>query len=415
MKSLKFFKYISLIIIVIIVIIHTADAVNDLTVVGKIKFADGLFRLPIGLIDCLSKDIKINFISTEGAAPDFKDVPGSVVRVVKSFDKTAGNVSILFDAPWHTAAEPYKYMPQSKIKLAYTMLEASEIPPQWVQIFNAHFDAIVVPDEFLVSIYKYAGVKKPIFVVPCGLYLDDFLKVPTKNIIGKPFKFGISAGFGPGKNQLLLLEAFAQEFGNDSSVELHMHGRVGSILELENRIKELKLTNVKVIHKSFSHADYVSFMSSLDCYILLSKGEGFSITPREALAMGIPCILSDHTAHTTLCKTGLVKCVKAEIKVPIYYSTLDCHCGYQLSCTKEDAQQAMREIYTNYGMHAQMANKARKWAETYRHSSVKKKYMNLIKPTVVKYGAQNIITDDYLMTNSQELFAKYVRLQTKKG
>ena len=403
-----------LLLIILLIEISALGVAQDLTVVGRIKFADGLFRLPIGVIDSLSKDLKINFIATDSGASDFKDVPPSVVSVVKKRDKTAGNVSILFDAPWHTAAEPHKYMPQSKIKLAYTMLEANEIPSQWVAIFNSHFDAIVVPDEFLVNVYKGAGVRKPIFVLPCGLYLDDFLKLPKKTAIGKPFKFGISAGFGPGKNQMLLLESFAQEFGNDHTVELHMHGRVGSIAELEHRIKELNLTNVKLTLKSFSHADYVSFMSSLDCYILLSKGEGFSITPREALAVGIPCILADHTAHKTICKTGLVKCVKAEVKVPIYYSTLDCHCGYQLSCSQEDAQKAMREVYTNYRTYADIAAKARKWAEGYRHVNLKKKYMNLFKPTVVKMGAGNIITDDYLMTNSQELFAKYVSLQAKK-
>ena len=58
---------------------------------------------------------------------------------------------------------------------------------------------------------------------------------------------------------------------------------------------------------------YIEFISTFDCYVNLSKGEGFSIPPRESLALGIPCIISDNTAHKTICDSGLVLPVTSKI------------------------------------------------------------------------------------------------------
>ena len=78
------------------------------------------------------------------------------------------------------------------------------------------------------------------------------------------------------------------------------------VIYLKKQIKQFKLTNVELTEGMLSREENIDFFRDIDCYVLVSKAEGFSITPREALAAGIPCILSNNTAHKTICETGLV-------------------------------------------------------------------------------------------------------------
>lgn len=413
-----------IIIIIILIfsqlsVINNVNARSDVTFVGPMKFADGLFRISIGLIDTLKNDLKINFIST--GVMDLSDVPVSVQKLVlanntnkKLRSKNCSPVAIMLDSPWHIWDSPYKYMPDSKIKIAYSMLEGDAIPSKWVDIFNNYFDAIVVPDKYLSRVYKNCGVNIPVFVVPIGLYLEDFLLQPIKQQKNNIFTFGCSAFFSPGKNQKLIIEAFAQEFKNNPMVKLKLHGRFGDTDELNNLIKQLDINNVEIIQQSFSHQDYIKFFSQLDCYVLLSQGEGFSITPREALALGIPCILSNNTAHKTICNTGLVRSVKSDIPVPAYYNPLGGYYGSKFNCDIANASDALKEVYNNYNYYLSKSLQARQWVKQYLYKNLKPKYLSLIKPKKVILGPKNKIENNYLITNSRTLYKKYLSLKNKK-
>ena len=113
----------------------------------------------------------------------------------------------------------------------------------------------------------------------------------------------MSAGFAERKNYHVLLEAFAGEFKNNPHVRLKIHGswQDGDMGDrVKRKIKRLGLTNVEIFEQVFTREQYIEFMYSLDCYVYLSMGEGYSLTPREAIALGIPCILSNHTVHKVL-------------------------------------------------------------------------------------------------------------------
>jgi glycosyltransferase involved in cell wall biosynthesis len=384
----------------------------DLTVVGPMKFADGIFRLSIGWVEHLSRELKINFIST--GFLDLDNVSPSVVDVVNGRDKTPGNVAVLLDSPWHRWGRPVNFMPESTIKIAYSMLESTKIPDEWVTIFNTVFDAIVVPDEFFVQVYSDCGVKTPIFVLPIGLYLDDFLNRSPKTSASKPFKFGVSGSFFPAKNHSVVLEAFAQEFGTNRNVQLLLHGRGGDSAQLEKRIKELKLKNVNLIKKSFTHQEYINFFDSLDAYVLLSKGEGFSITPREALALGIPCIISNNTAHRTLCNTGFVRAVESNLPEPAYYEPLGGVFGNRYNCTIEDARKALRDVYNNYFIYKQKALQGRIWVMQYNYKNIIASYKTLIKPEQIILSDKNHIAPGLLTVNCKNLYEKYCFILKQK-
>lgn len=388
--------------------INNINAKFDATVVGPVKFADGLARVAISFIDSVKPKLNINFIPT--GPVDFQDLPGSIYSIINNPDKTPGKVALFFDLPWNVWTTNAEYVPDSPIKIAYSMFEATQVPKEWVNIFNNKFDALVVPDEYLVNIYKKSGVNIPVFIIPIGLYLKDFLSKPVKQRKNKLFTFGVSAGFWPRKNYELLVDAFTEAFGNNKNVRLIIHGRMaaaGCYEQLLIKIKSQNIKNIILIKSSFTQKQYIRFLRSLDCYVLLSKGEGFSITPREALALGIPCILSNNTAHKTICDTGFIESVSAGISEPLFDPGLGGFCGNVYNCKKEDACNSLKKVYYNYDKYRLLAHKSRKWVEQYLFNNLADYYITLIKPEKIVLGENNIIKPGILTTNSRALFNKY--------
>ncbi|MBA3954047.1 glycosyltransferase [Candidatus Dependentiae bacterium] len=388
----------------------TAVGAYDATIVGDALFADGLYRLSILALDMLKKDLAVNFIPTNSSI-NLQDIPLDVQALITHQNKTPAPICLTFSALWSKHNSILDTLPNSFIKLAYSMFEATTIPKEWVALLNTHFDGVVVPDASCLHIYKNSGVTKPIFTLPHPVYLDSFLEQPLRTTPNNPFVFGLSAAFDYRKNIELVVEAFGKAFGNNPQVKLRIHGRRGNKDAFNTIIKKYNLTNVEVIVASLSQEKYIEFMASLDCYILLSRGEGFSVTPREALALGIPCILSNNTAHTTLCATGLVYPVTSKKLCTVVYSDYNDHVSSMYDTDLAASSQAMRKVYTQYTAYKFKALKGREWVKNYSIDSLRPYYLSLLKPKKIIFGKYNKVTPQYLMTNSPALYDKYRKVQ----
>lgn len=382
----------------------------DVTIVGPVGYFDGLGRISIGIIDAVKNDLQINCIPTY---LNLNHINIDVQSILLHPDKTPGKVSLFTGPLWYVSEKLFKKVPkESKIKIAYTMLEGTKIPSMWVKILNHCFDAAVVPDSFLVSVYQNCGVKIPIFVLPLGMYLDEFLCHERKNFTSSPFIFGSTVSCDERKNYSLLIQAFAEEFGNQDNVILKLNARGGIPEIYKAQINILNVSNIIFTHEVLDKVKYLDFLSSFDCFINISKGEGFSLCPREAMALGIPCILSKNSAQITLCDTGFVKEVPSLILEPANYFGLfgNKTTGYFSSPSKEDVRAALRDMYQNYFHYKQKAIKSQEWVSKYSWTNLKGQYLSLIKPKRVFLGDRNEITEEYLMTDSKKLFYKYNKI-----
>ena len=148
-------------------------------------------------------------------------------------------------------------------------------------------------------------------------------------------------------------------------------------------------------------------MDSIDCYVFVSQGEGFSITPRECLALGKPCILSNNSSHKTICESGFVLPLKAERKIPATYEIFNNQqIGYYLDCEVDDLANLMVDAVTNYDKYLAKAQGGREWVSQYLWSNLKGTYANLIKPKEIVLGSSNLCNEQILQTNSKELYQK---------
>lgn len=391
------------------------DELYDVTVLGCIRFSNGIARNTIAVLDYLQDSVTMNHINTRPEYSSYDDVPLRVRNLIEKNNHSPSNVAILYEGLKMPGETQYDKVPNSKIKLTYGMVESTKIPKAWTPIINDHFDAVVVPDEWLVEVYKSSGVQKPIFVLPHPIYIDEFLAQPLKKGRPSKFTFGLTALLSPNKNVETLVDAFIAEFGRNRKVQLKIQTMAGKDDPILRRIyKKLKKRKVKNVHINITPlpwSAYVEFIKSLDCYTLVSKGEGFSVTPREALACGIPCVISNQTAQKTICNTGLVYGVPANVIEPHSGHGYGEVCGNSFACRVEDVRKGLREVYNNYDYWLAKAHQGREWVKQYHGNNLKPRYVNLFKPRQVILGDENKITNEYLMTTDKALYDKYISLQ----
>lgn len=403
-------------ILTLISVLSTTILSSDLTLIGYIHPNDGLGTIPLEFINCLKNDITINFIPTRETVDT--ELPDEIKKIINPGNHQAAfrasPVAIYQDILFMPKKPNYVTVPnKSFVKLAYSMFEASELPRQWVKVLNAQFDAVVVPDPWLVPVYKKSGVLIPIFVLPLCVSLDDFLaKVPKKHP-HKPFIFGNMSALEKRKNQIKLIESFAQVFGNNPSVKLVINARYLNdrvLNELKQYIRAKRLKNVEITVRDLTHQSYINFMSALDCYVSLSKGEGFAIPPRQALALGIPVILSDNTAHSTICQSTYAVPVESKIPTPAYYALYNGKFGNFFDCKIESAAKALKMVYDRYNYYYQKAQQGKQWVKQYLPNQLKPYYLTLVKPKKVVLGNRDAIERDCIYTTSKSLYLKYLHV-----
>lgn len=381
----------------------------DLTVATNILFSDGIGRQGIGLIQTLYNDLSINTLKFEPIL--FKGITDSKTLAVLTKPFTGfGKVTFwTYILGLNDKIISTHQKIDSDIKIAYSMFESDAVPKLWVQILNKYYDVLIVPDKWLIQVYKSSGVTIPIFVLPLGIILkNDWLH--TKHTKNQIFNFGMTGGFWERKNHIKTMQAFLEAFGNNPQVRLKVHGRFGPFKDkvLEAYQKLGSPTNIEVISTMLDTAEYTKLMESIDCYVFVSKGEGFSITPREAIAMGKPCILSKNTAHRTICESGFVIPVEANLKIPAYYEVFGQQIGNFFDCQTTDVSKAMLDVYHNYEQHQEkVLNGGPLWVKQYLWNELKQKYLTVIKPTKIELGNKNEIYTTHMETNSKALYIKY--------
>lgn len=311
----------------------------------------------------------------------------------------------------YTQYENNFFLADNAINLAYIAWESTKLPPQFSKTLNK-FDAVIVTDNFLVKVLKDSKIDKPVFVLPPALNLTHFLEQPLKDNPHNPFTFGCVSSFCTRKNLLFLIKAFYSAFAHSHNVRLIIHSNqvfqknFSTIVEY---LKQKHINNVIIDHTNYNAKQLLDLYKTIDCYVLLSKGEGFSITPREAMSLGIPCILANNTGHRTICDTGLVVGVTSDRPERVNSQQIGPY-GYWFNTDMDETIAAMHDISHNYKRHLQLAAKRREWVKQYLPENLRAKYISLIAPQQVILCNINEIGVDYIKTSSHELYNKYQTL-----
>ena len=192
---------------------------------------------------------------------------------------------------------------RGRTKIGYTMLEVDGFPREWVAAAN-RMDEIWVPSEFNREGFLASGLKRPIHKIPLGVDVNYFHpRVATVPNPAGEFVFFSAFEWGERKDPGLLLEIFNDEFTCDEPVRL--------VCKIINRDPEIKLKEEirrlglretggqisYLLNLEFPHYQLGSLYRSADCFVSVSRGEGWNMPLMEAMACGLPSIATDWGAH----------------------------------------------------------------------------------------------------------------------
>lgn len=192
--------------------------------------------------------------------------------------------------------------------------EGTKIFPNWTAIMNRpEIESIFVPSEAVKNLCKYNLVTKKVHVIPHGVDPEVYYPSETTND-ETPFVF-LSVNSWTGDKQgdrkgtELLLKAFDEEFKTDENVKLLL--KVSTFWAPKFDVKSAIISilghlnpNIMYNDDLIDEKDLGEWYRNSDCFVSPTRGEGFGLTILNALASGIPVIVTKdmNSGHMDFCK-----------------------------------------------------------------------------------------------------------------
>ena len=191
-------------------------------------------------------------------------------------DSTAP-VQIWFSQPEYWTWHPGQY------RIAYLPWESTGLPDGWADAMN-EVDEVWTPSPVVAQWFEDAGVKVPIKVYqhgvdPCwGTYSRTWRP-------GSPFRVFHHGAEAKRKNADMVGKAFYEVFPEDSD------GRLTFKMNLPG-FHAKRIGRTHYLNERLELDDLVNLYIQQHVYVYPSYGEGFGLTPLQAVATGMPILIT---------------------------------------------------------------------------------------------------------------------------
>ncbi len=185
---------------------------------------------------------------------------------------------------WHD--QPRESWPHSPFKknICIVPFETTVIPASWIPKING-FDALFVPCKQNIEAFKASGIKIPIELIHWGVEPKAFY--PIARDPNRVFTFGTMGVLTERKGTDVLLAAFRDEFQHEKDVRL-ICKTSSPVWQFPFNDPRIKLQTGQVTQEELLN----DFFKEIDVFVFPTRGEGFGLTPLEAMATGVPAIVT---------------------------------------------------------------------------------------------------------------------------
>lgn len=230
------------------------------------------------------------------------------------------------------------FLPFTKVKdykagvpnVVASLFETDRCPFVWHIIEKQlDLDEIWVPTQWGKDAFVKGSLpEEKIQVVPYGVDTEKFSPniAPAKIVGAKKFIFLATMDYKNCKGPDILLNAYFSEFSSKDDVTLVFKSYTGVDVEqskrvLKDLIRKYRAANNSDAHLLFigdhvSEDEIVSLHRAADCYVLPTRGEGWSMGTIQSMACGVPTIMTDASAHRSYMNETnglLIKCKQVPI------------------------------------------------------------------------------------------------------
>lgn len=203
----------------------------------------------------------------------------SLRRLGHTFEQNdpAAPVQIWFEQPHH-----WKWNDSDQYRIGYHPWESTKLKDDWVERMNQCHE-IWTPSPLIAEWYEADGVKPPIYVYEHGV--DHEIWTPKKRSVSDTFNFLHVGGEAVRKGGNHTVRAFIKAFPDRDDVKLIMKQIPPAGFKVGPR--QGKITD---IFGRYDIEQMVDLFHNSHAYIYPSRGEGFGLTPLQAMATGMPTI-----------------------------------------------------------------------------------------------------------------------------
>lgn len=274
----------------------------------------------------------------------------------------------------------------NQVKIGITMFETDSLPRGLYKneingwsgktgnpedILNK-MDEVWVPCQQNLKVFKDNRVTSKIRVLHLGVDVDIYKNMKehrAKTRSNRPFTFLMVAKITNRKNPGMAISAFMDLFkGKNAKLILKTYNGTLSALDFPDDI------NIEIIDSYYSQAELLKLYAESDAFVFPSRGEGFGLTPLEAMSTGLPTIFPNHTGMSEYANEKYNYPIGWEYKTPSRYKKNFGETGSWFEPKKDELMEKMLEVYNNESEAIKKGNLASKWIRhkwTYKNTAKK--------------------------------------------
>jgi len=195
----------------------------------------------------------------------------------------------------------------------------------------------------------FISVTAPSLVIPEGISLENFSKLPSRGTFRA--KYPETAGkvlilflgrFHQKKGLELLIDAFARAKirGTDAHLVLAGSGDSDYVQRVSRMLHDAGVSRCSTVTGELSEEDKLATLADADLFVLPSYGENFGLAVVEAMACGVPVLISD--------------------KVGIWREIAEAEAGMVVPCDPDRIAEAIEKLVNYPELRATLGERGRK-------------------------------------------------------
>ena len=211
---------------------------------------------------------------------------------------------------------------KGRYRIAYWAWELDCFPSAWHPAFDV-VDEIWVPSNFVKQVIS-SSTSKPVHVIPhvvCTDYKDSFdglpdINSPSTTLFMTAFDYN---SYIDRKNPVAAIKAYMMAFPDDDpSKQMLIVKTQGTPLEGQHdQIKACTgaRQDILFINAQLTRDAVMTLTARTNCFLALHRSEGFGLQIAEAMALGVPVIVTDYSGSSDF--------VDAKVGMPIPHQLID--------------------------------------------------------------------------------------------
>jgi glycosyltransferase involved in cell wall biosynthesis len=204
-------------------------------------------------------------------------------------------------------------------RIAFIVWETTLIPSNKIKLLES-MDVVWTPSTWGRRLLINNGIDADkVGVVPEGVDTERFKPAAVRP--ERPFRFLYVGKWEQRKGTEDLIDAFCAEFSAGEPVELVLHGWNPYLpgFDLQKSIRSIAATRApKIVASSPLRDDeMVQLYNSCDAFVLPTRAEGWGLPITEAMACGLPVIVTEYSAPLDYLDRDCAYLIEVEKMIPV--------------------------------------------------------------------------------------------------